>query len=222
MGPARGPARPRFAAPGPCLAKWWGVRQGRSGAEDVRSTLTRRPSRSYTLSTSRQAASSRHARSPWAVRRPPVPIGPDRRPARATPRSRTRRGIPATLPATPDTGHAVALQTAWVGVAGRGGQLVLQHQERPYRVVALLWRPAVPDPSRAGLPPFPVTRLSLRVRQRHDYSTPLRNGPVTGGSAPGRSRRRASADSTGAALQQADLPDNGHADRRAAWGGTGA
>ena len=34
----------------------------------------------------------------------------------------------------------------------------------------------------------PVTRLPLRVRQRHDHSTPLRNGPVTGGSAPGRSR----------------------------------
>ena len=56
--------------------------------------------------------------------------------------------------------------------------LVLQRQERPYRVVPLLWprppicRPAVPDPSRAGLPPLPVTRLSLRVRQRHDYSTP--------------------------------------------------
>ena len=34
----------------------------------------------------------------------------------------------------------------------------------------------------------PVTRLPLRVGQRHDHSTPLRNGPVTGGSGPGRSR----------------------------------
>ena len=103
--------------------------KGRSGAEDARSALTRRPSRSYAAPTSRQACrasrgrvrteehdpagvngprmpapgspswpptgscrrwSSRHARSPWAARQPPVPTDPDRRPARATPRSRTR------------------------------------------------------------------------------------------------------------------------------------
>ena len=111
--------------------------EGRSVAEDARSALTRRPSRSYAPWTSRQAAacsgggsemrdadpagtdglrmpvpgagswpptrgcrrrSSRHARSPWADRHPPAPTGPVRRPVRATPRSRTRRGIPATRP----------------------------------------------------------------------------------------------------------------------------
>ena len=55
---------------------------------------------------------------------------------------------------------------------------------------------AVPGPGLAGLPAAPpVTRLPLRVRQRHDYSTPLRNGPMTGGSVPGRSRRLATAGS---------------------------
>ncbi|MCY4123309.1 MAG: hypothetical protein OXG72_20565, partial [Acidobacteria bacterium] len=33
-------------------------------------------------------------------------------------------------------------------------------------------------------PPLPVTRLPLRIRQRHDHSTPLRNGPVTGARPP--------------------------------------
>ena len=124
MGPARGPARPRFAAPGPCLAKWWGVRKGRSEAKDVRSTLTRRPSRSY-------------------------------------------------APRPPDKLQCVP------GAA----------------------------PGLVGLPPLPVTRLPLRVRQRHDHSTPLRNGPVTGGSAPGRSRHRAAMGSTAAALQRAGSPE---------------
>ena len=56
--------------------------------------------------------------------------------------------------------------------------LVLQRQERLHRIVPLLRprspvrRPAVPGPGLAGLPPLPVTRLPLRVRQRHDYSTP--------------------------------------------------
>ena len=50
---------------------------------------------------------------------------------------------------------------------------VLQRQERLHRVVPLLGRrspvhrPAVPEPGLAGLPPRPVTRLPLRVRQRH-------------------------------------------------------
>ena len=51
----------------------------------------------------RRASASRHARSLWAARQPPVPTDPDRRPARATPRSRTRQAIPATRPATPGT-----------------------------------------------------------------------------------------------------------------------
>ena len=42
-------------------------------------------------------------------------------------------------------------------------------------------RPAVPKPGLASLPTRPIARLPLRVRQRHDYSSPLRNGPVTGG-----------------------------------------
>ena len=50
---------------------------------------------------------SRHARSPWAARQPPVPTDPDRKPARATPRSRTRRGTAATRPATPGTVPAI-------------------------------------------------------------------------------------------------------------------
>ena len=51
--------------------------------------------------------------------------------------------------------------------------LVLQRQKRLHRVVPLLWprppvrRPAVPEPGLAGLPPLPVARLPLRVRQRH-------------------------------------------------------
>ena len=77
------------------------------------------------------------------------------------------------------------------------------------------------DPGLVGLPPLPVTRLRLRVRQGHDHSTPLRNGPVTGGSTPGRSRHRAATGSTAAALQRAGPPDNRHAGRRAAWRGTG-
>ena len=152
--------------------------------------------------------SSRHARSPWEAQRPPVPTGPDRRSDRATPRSRTRRGIPATRPATPGTGPAAPGASA---------------PRRPTAVAATSGPPAGgPDPGLAGLPPLPITRLPLRARQRHNHSTPLRNGPVTGGSAPGRSRHRASAGSTAAALQRAGPPDNHHAGRRAAWGGTGA
>ena len=186
--------------------------KGRSGAEDARSALTRRPSRSYAAPTSRQACrasrgrvrteehdpagingprmpapgspswpptgscrrwSSRHARSPWAARQPPVPTDPDRRPARATPRSRTRRGIPATRPATPGTGPAAPGASA---------------PRRSIAVAAISGPPAGGTGSGTRRPsPLPVTRLPLRVRQRHDYSTLLRNGPVTGGSAPGRS-----------------------------------
>ena len=49
------------------------------------------------------AGHSRHARNPWGVRQSRVPTDPDRRPARATPRSPTRQGIPATRPATAGT-----------------------------------------------------------------------------------------------------------------------
>ena len=51
--------------------------------------------------------------------------------------------------------------------------LFLQLQERLHRVVPLLWPrspvrwPAVPEPGFAVLAPLPVTRLPLRVRQRH-------------------------------------------------------
>ena len=114
--------------------------------------------------------SSRHARSPWAAPRPPARTDPDRRPAQATPRSRTRRGIPATRLATPDTGPAAPGAST---------------PRRPTAGAATAGPPAGgPEPGLAGLPPLPVTRLPLRIRQRHDHSTPLRNGPVTGGSAP--------------------------------------
>ena len=185
--------------------------KGRSGAEDARSALTRRPSRSYAAPTSRQACrasrgrvrteehdptginglrmpapgspswpptgscrrrSSRHARSPWAARQPPAPTDPDRLLEQLRGRG-PGEGFRQRVPPLP--------------------VLVLQRQERLHRVVPLLWprspvrRPAVPGPGLAGLQPLPVTRLPLRVRQRHDYSTLLRNGPVSGGSAPGRS-----------------------------------
>ena len=185
--------------------------KGRSGAEDARSALTRRPSRSYAAPTSRQACrasrgrvrteehdptginglrmpapgspswpptgscrrrSSRHARSPWAARQPPAPTDPDRLLEQLRGRG-PGEGFRQRVPPLP--------------------VLVLQRQERLHRVVPLLWprspvrRPAVPGPGLAGLPPLPVTRLPLRVRQRHDYSSLLRNGPVSGGSAPGRS-----------------------------------
>ena len=119
---------------------------------------------------------SGHARTPWEARLPPGPTDRVRRPARAAPRSRSRRGMPATRPATPDNGPAAsgasALRRATAG-------------SRPP-----VHGPAVPKPGLASLPTRPITRLPLRVRQCHDYSSPLRNGPVTGG-LPGRPRRRA-------------------------------
>ena len=55
------------------------------------------------------------------------------------------------------------------------------------------------DPAGINGPPDTGARLSLRGRQGEAaagvYSTPLRNGPMTGGSVPGRSRRRATAGS---------------------------
>ena len=84
--------------------------------------------------------------------------------------------------------------------------LVLQRQEGLDRGVPLLWprppvrRLAVPDPGLAGLSPLPVTRLPLRVRQRHDHPTPLRNGTGEGGSVPGTSRRFTTSTGGGAAI----------------------
>ena len=195
--------------------------KGRSIAEDARSALTRRPSRSYAVPTSRplpcvpevwsepgsttpQASnglrmpapgsdswpsrgscrrwSSRHARSPGAARQPPVPTDPDRRPARVTPRSRTRRGIPATRPATPDTGPAAPgasaprRSTAVAAISGPPADGTGAGTHRPS---------AAPD----NAPAAP------RSSMPQGYSMPLRNGPEKGGSAlgvAGRSRGRPS------------------------------
>ena len=91
--------------------------------------------------------------APGQRRQPPVPTDPDRKPARATPRSRTRRGTAATRPATPGTVPAIPGASA---------------PRRPTAVPRppVCW-PAVPDPGFAGLPSLPVTCLPLRVRQRH-------------------------------------------------------
>ena len=109
-------------------------------------------------------AASRHARSPWAARQPPVPTDPDRRPARATPRSRTRQAIPATRPATPGTvpatpgASAPRRSTAVAAISGPladgTGSGIRQPSAAPVNV------PAAP---RSSTP--------------HDHAAPLRNGP---------------------------------------------
>ena len=96
---------------------------------------------------------SRHARSLWAVRQPPVPTDPDRKPARATPRSRSRPAIPATHPATPGTVPATP------GASAR-------RRSTAVAATPVRW-PTVPDPGFAGPPPLPVTCLPLGVGQLH-------------------------------------------------------
>ena len=186
------------------------TRRAEAPAEDARSALTRRSPRSYPVpdfptscrafrgrartgstrcrrpapfATANQSRrwSSRHARSPWAVQRPPVPTGPNRRPDRAAPRSRTPRGIPATRPAN---------SRYWS----------CSNQQRLHRVGPLLWprapvrRPAIPESGLARLPSLPVPRLPLRVRHRHKitphrYVTDLGEG-TRRREAAGRSRGR--------------------------------
>ena len=116
---------PSSTAPGPC---------DRSSPSPA--TVTTLPSSSGAGSASWpprgscRRRSSRHARSPWVARRPPAPTGPARRPTRATPRSRTRRRMPATRPATPGTGPAAPGASA-PGSAGLfgGGRRVLRFAE---------------------------------------------------------------------------------------------
>ena len=114
--------------------------------------------------TGERSGSSRHVRSPWAARQPPAPSGPDRRFARATRRSRTRRGIPATRPATPGTGPAAPRVSA---------------PRRSTAVAAIFGPPAGGTGSGTRRPAVAPGSAPAAPRSStpQDNSTPLRNGP---------------------------------------------
>ena len=135
------------------------LRIGPGGATAVRRQLLLPVDDNYSC---RRA--SCHARSPWAARQPPVPTDPDRRPARATPRSRTRQAIPARRPATPGTvpatpgASAPRRSTAVAAISGPLADGTGSGIRRPSAAPG-----NVPAAPRSSTP--------------HDYATPLRNGP---------------------------------------------
>ncbi len=109
------------------------------------------------------AGASRHARSPWAARPPRVPTDPGRRPARATPRSRTRRAIPATPPATPGT------------VPATPGASAPRRSTAVAAISGLLAGGTGPGIRRLSAAPGNVP-AAPRSSAPQDNSTPLRNG----------------------------------------------